>query len=299
VPDVSARVGVVLRTKNRPWFLARAIRDIAAQSFGSWAVAVVDDGGNPSVVDDAVAALAEGVRERFSVRHNATPHGRSVAANEGVAMLDTEFVVLHDDDDLWHADFLARTVEHLDADPADAAVVTRTEIVYEAAKGDDFVEVGRAPFWPGLSAFTFSDLLQVNRAVPIGVLYRRALHEELGGYREDLHAAEDWEFYLRVTLAHRVGFIDGTPLAYWMQRRDVEGEAGNSMFALAGEHERYDRMVRDEALRVYVAEHGAGLPLYLSKYIQDEVARQLDERRSLGQRLTGALRDWRRDRRMR
>ncbi|MFF2633879.1 glycosyltransferase family 2 protein [Microbacterium sp. NPDC058021] len=295
-----ARVGIVVRTKNRPWFLRRALRDIAAQDFGDWAVHVVNDGGDAAVVDAAVAALPESLRTRVAATHNPHPTGRSAAANQGVRALETELVVLHDDDDLWDPSFLSRTVAHLDANPDDIGVMVRTEIIYESQQPDgSFAEAGRAPFWPHLREITYSDLLQVNRAVPISYLYRRALHDEVGFYREDLHAVEDWEFNLRTALIHHIGFIDGEPLAFWMQRVGVAGELGNSMFALAEEHEHYDRLVRDEALRAYVRAHGPGLPLYLTRFIQDEVGRQLDERSSLGQRVTQTLRTWRRDRRAR
>lgn len=294
-----ARAGIVVRTKNRPWFLRRALRDILAQRFDDLVVHVVNDGGDRERVDAIVAEFAGTAAGRIFVSHNDSPRGRSAAANQGVDGLDTEFVVLHDDDDLWDARFLSTTVAWLDGHPDDIGVMVRTEIVYETADGEGFVESGRAPFWPKLRAISYSDLLQVNRAVPISYLYRRALHDDVGMYREDLHAVEDWEFNLRTALRHHIGFIDGPPLAFWMQRAGVDGELGNSMFALAGEHETYDRLVRDEALREYVVQHGPGLPLYLTRFIQDEVGRQLDEQRSLSQRLTQAVREWRRDRRTR
>ena len=288
-----------MRTKNRPWFLRRSLHDIAAQEFTDWRIHIVNDGGDAATVDAVVAELPPQVTERVSVSHNPVPAGRSAAANQAVRGLETEFVVLHDDDDLWQPAFLARTVGHLDAHPDDIGVMVRTEIVYEKEVADGFEETGRTPFWAELREITYSDLLQVNRAVPISYLYRHALHDEVGYYREDLHAVEDWEFNLRTTLRHHIGFIDGEPLAFWMQRAGVGGEQGNSMFALSEEHDRYERLVRDEALRAYVLENGPGLPLYLSKYIQDEVARQLDDRRSLGERMTRTLRDWRRARRTR
>lgn len=290
------RVGVAVRTQNRPWFLARALDDIRAQTLPADTIHVVDDGGDAAAVDAVVARVDDGFRSRIVVTHNAAPAGRSAAANQAVRGLDTELVVLHDDDDLWHVSFLDRTVAWLDCHPDDIGVMVRTEIVYEAARQGGFRAVARAPFWPGMTAITYSDLLQVNRAVPISFLYRRILHDEVGWYREDLHAVEDWEFYLRTALRHHIGFIGGESLAYWMQRRGVEGETGNSMYALAGEHSRYDALVRDEAMREYVARFGPGLPLYLAKYIQDEVGRQLDDRRSLLAHVTDAVRRWRRDR---
>lgn len=294
-----ARVGIAVRTKNRPWFLRRALADIVGQRHSGWQVHIVNDGGDRAVVDAVVSELPADARAAVVVSHNPRPTGRSAAANQAVRGLTTEFVVLHDDDDLWHPRFLEATVAHLDATPDDIGVMARTEIVYEKQEGGRFVETGRAPFWPSLTEITYSDLLQVNRAVPISYLYRRRLHDDVGFYREDLQAVEDWEFNLRTALHHHIGFLDGEPLAFWMQRVGVEGELGNSMYALASEHEHYDRLVRDEALRGYVQEHGPGLALYLARYIQEEVGRQLDERRGPGQRVVDAARDWRRRRRTR
>lgn len=295
----SARIGIVLRTKNRPSFLRRAVADIAAQTSTDWRVHIVNDGGDVEAVDAVLAAASPVLRDRCTLTHHSAPLGRSAAANVGVRALDTEYLVLHDDDDRWDPDFLRTTSAWLEENPGHAGVVVRTEIVYEAPHGADFVEVGRAPFWPGQTYVTYSDLLQVNRFVPIAYLYRRALHDEVGLYREDIRAAEDWEFNLRVAQVHPIGYLSDRILAFWYQRAGVDGELGNSMFALAGDHDRYDMLVRDEALRTYVAEHGAGLPLYLTRFVQDEIARQLDTRRSLGQRVTTKAVAWWRDRRTR
>jgi len=295
LPETSARVGVVVRTKDRPFFLERALHDIARQSFSDWSVVVVNDGGDPAPVDRIVAALSRELGSRASVIHRTTGLGRSAAANAGVQALSTEFVVLHDDDDLWAPHFLADSVSWLDRAPEDAGVVSRTEIVYERIDGDRLFETGREPFWGEMTRVTYADMLQVNRFVPIAYLYRRALHDEVGLYREDVHAAEDWEFNLRVLRLHPIGYLRDRVGAYWMQRRGVDGILGNSMFVLAEEHDKYDRMIRDDALRAFAATHGDGLMLYLSRYIQDEVERQLSERTSLGQRaIEVARRGWRR-----
>lgn len=282
------RVGIVVRTKNRPWFLRRTFDDIAAQTFADLHVVVVNDGGDPDAVVAAIADAPPALSGRIDVEHNPVATGRSAAANQGVRALGTEFVVLHDDDDLWAPAFLAATVAHLDARADLIGVVARTEIVTEAPDdgGAGFVETGRAPFWAGMTDITLTDLLERNRAVPIAYLYRRALHDDVGYYREDIHAVEDWELHLRTIVRHRIGYLDpGVPLAFWMHREGVAGELGNSMYALADEHVRYDRLVRDDALRAYAETHGLGLPLYLSAYIRTEVERQLAEHPSLGDRV--------------
>jgi hypothetical protein len=293
---VPERVAVVVRTKNRPYFLRRALADIASQRRSADQVVVVNDRGDRAAVDRIVAESA--IAELVTVVETDGMGGRCVAANVGMRASDADFVVLHDDDDLWHPEFLVRTVALLAASESDAGVMVATEIVYEDAVADGWVERGRAPFWEGLSEVTFTSLLEVNRAVPISFLYRRALHDELGYYNEDLETVEDWEFYLRVTAEHPIAFLGGTPLAYWTQRPSARGVEGNSMFESEVAHSHDDLAVRDEALRAWVAKNGAGIPLYLAlieRRQRDEFAKMLSD---LRQQLVSEIYDrhplWRR-----
>jgi uncharacterized coiled-coil protein SlyX len=114
-------------------------------------------------------------------------------------------------------------------------------------------------------------LLRVNRFVPIQVLYRRSVHEEIGPVRADLPVVEDWEFNLRLAASHPLGFLDGEPLAFWHRRPEADGSLANSVTAVQDEHREEDLRVRDEALRDYVHRHGMGALLYLTKYFQREI----------------------------
>lgn len=278
-----ARVGVVIRTADRPEFLARALADVAAQTFGDRRIIVVNDGSDRAAVEAVVSASA--VADTVTVLDSRAPGGRCAAANTGVEALDTEFVVVHDDDDLWAPEFLERTVAFLDEHPDDSGVGVATAIVYEEKRAGRWVETGRVPFWADLTALRFIDLLEVNRAVPISLLYRRALHERVGPYDESLEAVEDWEFYLRVLAIGTLGFIGGAPLAFWTQRPGASGAEGNSMFALEHLHDRDDMIVRDRELRAWVADNGAGLPLYLGAMERRIVAELRNETESLRREL--------------
>ncbi|WZH37220.1 MAG: glycosyltransferase family A protein [Microbacterium enclense] len=281
-----ARAGIVVRTRHRPAFLRRALRDIADQRLDDWQLVVVNDGGDRAEVDEIVSAAALG--DRVTVVHIAPGEGgRCVAANAGVRALDAPYVVLHDDDDRWHPAFLERTVAHLDAHPAHAAVSAVTEIVYEENRAGTWVEVGRAPFWAGMGRISLGEMMSVNRAVPISVVYRRRLHDEIGWYDETLDAVEDWDLYLRILREHEMGFLSGEPLAFWTQRPDSVGLDANSMFGLAAEHARDDAVVRDRALAEWVRREGPGLPLYMAS-LQTQLAAHVDE---AVERLRKELRD--------
>lgn len=258
---VAERVTVVIRTKNRPAFLRRALADVSAQEYAGWHIVIVNDDGDRREVDRVVAEAAVA---NVTVVDSAAPHGRCCAANTGLRAARGEYVVLHDDDDRWHPAFLGETVRWLDEHPGDIGVMVSTAIIYEEHDGDRWREIDRVPFWRGMTRISLTELFEINRAVPISFLYRRELHDIVGWYDESLDAVEDWEFYLRVIPRFPVGFIAGEPLAYWVQRPTARGAEANSMFELGDDHVRDDMLVRDRELARWVDKNGAGLPLYLA-----------------------------------
>lgn len=239
-------VDIVVRTKDRPGFLARALDDVLAQSVEAWTVVLVNDGGHPDPVDVAVARRPE-LDGRVRVVHLPASLGRAGALDRGIDACRSSLLTWHDDDDTWHPDFLARTVSHLNTHDH-VAVAVRTEIVWERLAGDQYVEMDREIFHPRMIEPTYFDQLRFNHIVPISVLYRRAMHDPVGPVDTRLRSVSDWDFYLRLWRAGEVGFIDEV-LAYWHQRPGESGPAGNSVIAEHDSHVLHDRRVRDHALR--------------------------------------------------
>jgi glycosyltransferase involved in cell wall biosynthesis len=267
-------VSVVVRTRNRPEFVRRALADISAQTYADFEVVVVDDGDSGAIL----AEIAEDSRmPRVRLVRTDAPRGRCRAANVGIRAADGDLVVLHDDDDRWHPEFLARTVARLDADPDAAGVMTATSIVYERRINSTWRETDRVPFWGDMQRISLIELLEINRAVPISFLYRRAVHDEVGWYDETLDAVEDWDLYLRIVPRLPVAFLGGEPLAFWVQRPDATDAEANSTLGLLHEHERDDLVVRDRELAAWVRENGVGLPLYLA-HVERRIIRSLSER---------------------
>lgn len=261
------QVAIVVRTKDRPEFLRRALQSITEQNEQRWHAYVVNDGGFPESVDQLVGSLAPADQERITVIHSATSRGRWVSANAGVLASSAPYLVLHDDDDSWHPDFLARALDYLSRHPERPGVVSRIEIVWERLAGETYQELGREVFQEHLPAPTLGATLLFNRFVPIGFLYRRTLHEELGLYDQNLPVVGDWDFYVRVLTNHALEYLEEPPLVYWHQRTDDNGSTGNSVVAESANHLKYDALIRDRALREYVSENGTGLVLYLTKFI--------------------------------
>lgn len=257
------KVVVVVRTKNRPVLLARALASVSAQTWTDLSAVVVNDGGEPGPVDEAVRA--SGLGERAVVVHHPESLGRSAALNAGLDAVPSTAFAVHDDDDTWDPDFLAATVAWLAANPEAVAVATRTEVVYEEVRGRDVVEVGREVLAAQLEQITLTQTAWQNSVPPISMLVRTAVLTRIGQFATDLPVLEDWEFNLRLLSDGEMGFLADRPLAFWHHRRaGAIGDDGNSVIAEARDHVAYDRKIRDDYLRRDLAGEGHGLGLHLA-----------------------------------
>src|SRR5919112_1932342 len=102
----SARVAIVMRTRNRSLLLDRAIRDVLAQSFTDWLLVLVNDGGRTGEVDPVVEKYSSELGDRVLVIHHEVGRGMEAASNAGIKASGSEYIAVHDDDDKWHPDFL-------------------------------------------------------------------------------------------------------------------------------------------------------------------------------------------------
>lgn len=294
----SPTVAVLVRTKDRPRFLRRALANIAEQTFTDYTICVINDGGDESATRailqaSPLAHLLEGDAPRLTLL--TTGGGNMEAAsNAGLAATDSKFVAIHDDDDLWAPEFLERTVGAL---RASEALICSTRVVerYERETPEGEFEVYEERiFHDGLPGFGLQFLYRTNRTVPIGILYRRRLHELVGFYDESLPVVGDWEFNLRAAAVTEVLLVD-EPLAYWSLRPEADGAEANSVQRQA-EHARFDASVRARAIRDDLQSGGRPGPYLYQAHLMADLERRvidghdltresLDLLRSLGERL--------------
>lgn len=294
----SPTVAVLVRTKDRPRFLRRALANIAEQTFTDYTVCVINDGGDESATRAILQAsplvhLLEGDAPRLMLL-TTSGGNMEAASNAGLAATDSKFVAIHDDDDLWAPEFLERTVGAL---RASEALICSTRVVerYERETPEGEFEVYEERiFHDGLPGFGLQFLYRTNRTVPIGILYRRRLHELVGFYDESLPVVGDWEFNLRAAAVTEVLLVD-EPLAYWSLRPEADGAEANSVQRQA-EHARFDASVRARAIRDDLQSGGRPGPYLYQAHLMADLERRvidghdltresLDLLRSLGERL--------------
>ena len=125
----SPTVAILVRTKGRPRFLSRALENIAQQTFTDYTVCVINDGGDEQATRAVIEAspLGSNAQDSSRVQLLTTAGGNmEVASNAGLAATTSEYVAIHDDDDLWAPEFLERTVAALEEN---GALMCTTRIV--------------------------------------------------------------------------------------------------------------------------------------------------------------------------
>jgi glycosyltransferase involved in cell wall biosynthesis len=199
------KVAIITRTKNRNLFLQRALSSVLKQTFRDFLWVIVNDGG-PT---DPVNAIAEQARHSnidVKLIHRDESTGMEAASNHGIRESESEYIVIHDDDDSWQSGFLEKTVSFLDCHACYGGVVTWTELIYEKIKDKRF-QTNKRKIENRIAAITIADMLAYNLFPPVAFLYRRSAFEKVGPYDEAFPVCGDYEFNLRFIEAFDIGVV--------------------------------------------------------------------------------------------
>ena len=255
-------VGIVIRTKDRPIFVTRALATVQAQVYRNWKIMLVNDGGDAATLADAIMAQASALRteNRLTVLNLDPGMGRSAAFNQGVAALRTDFVACLDDDDTWDPEFLSELVAfytRLKPDVDDlggvaAKVTALKEDFFETPAGMEIRVIGEdelpRAFFRGeffLNPLAYACYRQ--DIYPVQWIMRREAVQAVGGFPEAFDVMEDRAFMNRFLGRNRLAILD-RKLAY--HHRRVKRSSDNSRNVLMNtlDNPSYDwRMFADLA----------------------------------------------------
>jgi GT2 family glycosyltransferase len=225
------RVAVITRTKDRPLFLERAARSVLGQRFSDFVWVIVNDGGDPAAVEAFVQRHRDEAAGRVRLIHHPSSLGMQTAANAGIMQSDSDYVVIHDDDDTWDPCFLECTTAHLEQ-TSTMGVAAATDLVTEQVVGEEITTLETVRFLPGMRAISIYRMCFENQFAPIAFVFRRAVFEDIGYFDQDLRGYGDWDFHLRFLERYDVEYLD-TPaaLAFYHQRPEATGDQRNSVFS--------------------------------------------------------------------
>ncbi|MEI7475261.1 MAG: glycosyltransferase [bacterium] len=256
------KVGIVIRTKDRPLFLKRALEDILNQTFTDWSLVIVNDYGDREILEKLVDSFKSRLGERYSIIYNETNLKLGASATVGFKALNTEYSIIHDDDDTWHPQFLEKCVDFLDNKPNSdiAGVVVHSLKIIEQVLENEIKPLYNEIYNSHLSALISLYRIAIENVFPpTSFLYKTSVFKEIGYYDEKLEFMEDWEFNLRFLSKFEIAVIPET-LCYYHQRCDVfKGDFANSVISNESTLRFYETHIRNRMLRNDIQEGKTGL----------------------------------------
>lgn len=296
------RVGVVIRTKDRPLFVVRALRSVLAQTSASWHMVLVNDGGDAAALKPALQApdlAAAPTQARLTVMNLPSSIGRSAAFNRGAKALATEFVCCLDDDDSWEPDFLASLLALHDATKAlapdlggVAALVTAVrEDIVPGPGGDSIVKLGEddLPHSFKRTDFFLNPIAYAtyrHDLYPVQWMLNREAVLAVGGFPEDFDVMEDRAFMTRFVQRWRVAILD-RKLAYHHRRVRRTGDTQQSVTLNTLDNPSYDWRLYADLAKGKVSGNGAD-PGDLTRAAAATVIKELnDETSALWHKING------------
>ena len=198
---MDTRISAIIPTYNRLPLLREAVFSVLDQTHPPLELIVADDGSDDGTREYCTNTLAE-YPDSFRYLQLSRCGMPGKVRNAGAELACGEYLAFLDSDDLWKPEKLARQVAYFQEHPEIRICHTR-EIWQRGEK-----TVSQAGQKHRRSGNIFPDALKKCILGPSTVLMRRELFEQLGGFREDLEIAEDYELWLRITAGYPIGYLD-------------------------------------------------------------------------------------------
>ena len=190
------KVSVVIPTFNRINLLERAVNSVIQQTKDPYEIIVVDDGS-----DDRSSEM---VKQKFGsvILFRQKNRGVSAARNKGIEISKGDWIALLDSDDEWKPNKLEKQINALNKDPGCFFSHTNETWIRNG------IRVNQGKRHKKYGGYIFNKCLDICRISPSSVLFKKSILEHVGLFDDALHVCEDYDLWLRITLNHKILFID-------------------------------------------------------------------------------------------
>jgi glycosyltransferase involved in cell wall biosynthesis len=193
--DENPLVSIIVRTKDRPKLLRRALQSIAAQTYKPVEVVLVNDGGCDLDIEELKTVLGDISVNYIRLEKNV---GRAQAGNLGIESAKGKYIGFLDDDDEFHQDHVVTLVSFLEQ--SDYAVAyTDSFMIYKEYDPGTYElksDVKREVVFS--QDFNYDKLLFENYIPFMCLLFGRDSLVSSGGFDTGFDLYEDWDLLIRI-----------------------------------------------------------------------------------------------------
>ncbi len=189
---------------NHAPYLRACLESALHQTLAPREVIVVDDGSTDGS-REIIESFGDAVTPIFQANR-----GTCAALNAGFARATGDWIAIHNSDDVWTPDKLARQAEIAPSQP-DIGLI-HTGFVCIDAEGKPYATPPPGASVPDYHGPPVAEMLPTMlRSMPViisSALIARPAWEQFGPFDERYHGMGDWDLCLRISQAFRFGFVD-------------------------------------------------------------------------------------------
>ncbi|HDP94444.1 MAG TPA: glycosyltransferase [Candidatus Aminicenantes bacterium] len=232
----SPKISVVMPVFNiEPELLEKAVKSVERQVYPHWELCMADDGST----DPRVRATLERLREnepRIRVMYLEQNQGISGASNAALSLASGEYLAFLDHDDELHPLALYKAARVINKHPqTDLIFSDEDKLTMDGQRRD----VVRKPGWSPDLFLTYNYLCHL-------VVCRKALVDQVEGFRKGFEGSQDYDLLLRITeRTDRIRYIPRV-LYHW---RMIPGSAAQVVDAKGYAFARSKQALREAMAR--------------------------------------------------
>jgi hypothetical protein len=191
------KITVLMSVYNAERYLHEAMDSILNQTFKDYEFVIVNDGST-----DGTLGILQGYRDpRIRIINNPQNIGLTQSLNEALKSARGEYIARQDADDISLPDRLARQLRFMQTHPEVGGAGSWAEFI--DPQGERIRRAQRPTEHDEICAH----LLIYNPFIHTSAFIRKQTLEEVGGYREDLRYAQDYDLWWRLAQVGRVTVI--------------------------------------------------------------------------------------------
>ncbi len=210
-------VSIIVRTKDRPKLLRRALQSICVQTYRPIEVVLVNDGGCELDMDELRGILGDVTMNYIRLEKNT---GRAHAGNVGIENANGKYIGFLDDDDELYPEHVETIISFLEQSDYEVAYTDIEMVVQEFAPEEGkMVDTNKTIF---SKDFSYNDLLVINYIPFNSIIFSKHALDAAGRLDESFELYEDWDFLIRIGQKYPFYHIKKITARYNQWSRDLQ-----------------------------------------------------------------------------